>query len=210
MEPHPYVALGAPYGENLNPWYLREGVIKQLISAEDCLKDIRPELGLAVFDAWRPISVQAFMVEHTINEQCSIRGVNRKDQGQISQFKKIEEDVSKFWAPASLDKSYPSPHSTGAAIDLTLSDSLGKPLDLGGKIDEIGPISEPNYYLDISNLETNCKESLWHRRRVLLSDVMTRNGFVQHPNEWWHFSFGDQLWAWKFNLPEAIYGTCSP
>ena len=26
---------------------------------------------------------------------------------------------------------------------------------------------------------------------------MTKFGFAQHPNEWWHFSYGDQLWAWK-------------
>jgi D-alanyl-D-alanine dipeptidase len=25
---------------------------------------------------------------------------------------------------------------------------------------------------------------------------MTAAGFRRHPQEWWHFSLGDQLWAW--------------
>ena len=24
-------------------------------------------------------------------------------------------------------------------------------------------------------------------------------GFQRHPNEWWHFSLGDQMWAWLSN-----------
>jgi D-alanyl-D-alanine dipeptidase len=31
-------------------------------------------------------------------------------------------------------------------------------------------------------------------------------GFAQHPNEWWHFSHGDQLWAWRLGHPSAHYG----
>ncbi|MEO1402022.1 MAG: D-alanyl-D-alanine dipeptidase, partial [Cyanobacteria bacterium J06635_1] len=36
-----------------------------------------------------------------------------------------------------------------------------------------------------------------------------RAGFGQHPNEWWHFSYGDQLWAWllrKSHPQAARYG----
>ncbi|MFZ9739796.1 MAG: M15 family metallopeptidase, partial [Prochlorotrichaceae cyanobacterium] len=29
-----------------------------------------------------------------------------------------------------------------------------------------------------------------------LRQVMTTAGFANHPKEWWHFSYGDQLWAW--------------
>ena len=47
---------------------------------------------------------------------------------------------------------------------------------------------------------------LWHGRRQLLRDAMGAAGFAQHPNEWWHFSQGDQLWAWRSNQAEAIYG----
>ena len=36
---------------------------------------------------------------------------------------------------------------------------------------------------------------------------MKQAGFVQHPNEWWHFSFGDQLWSWFSKQCDAIYGS---
>ncbi|WP_271255300.1 M15 family metallopeptidase [Pseudanabaena sp. Chao 1811] len=35
---------------------------------------------------------------------------------------------------------------------------------------------------------------------------MTHSGFVRHPHEWWHFSYGDQIWAWICNEKLAIYG----
>jgi D-alanyl-D-alanine dipeptidase len=35
---------------------------------------------------------------------------------------------------------------------------------------------------------------------------MASAGFVQHPNEWWHFSWGDQLWAWRSAATAARYG----
>jgi len=47
---------------------------------------------------------------------------------------------------------------------------------------------------------------IWNLRRNLLKDVMLSSGFSQHPNEWWHFSYGDQLWAWQNDYKEAIYG----
>ena len=28
---------------------------------------------------------------------------------------------------------------------------------------------------------------------------MTNAGFKRHPGEWWHFSLGDQMWAWLHN-----------
>jgi D-alanyl-D-alanine dipeptidase len=28
---------------------------------------------------------------------------------------------------------------------------------------------------------------------------MESAGFLRHPGEWWHFSLGDQLWAWLYN-----------
>ncbi|WP_413325826.1 M15 family metallopeptidase [Synechococcus sp. MIT S9503] len=36
---------------------------------------------------------------------------------------------------------------------------------------------------------------------------MTEAGFARHPNEWWHFSHGDQLWAWQRKMDEAIYAS---
>ena len=39
---------------------------------------------------------------------------------------------------------------------------------------------------------------------VACFDVMHQAGFQQHPNEW-HFSHGDQLWAWREGESSVIY-----
>ena len=198
MEPHPYMALGAPYGVSGDPFQLRLGVVQRLLDAQQRLIEHDPSLRLSIFDAWRPIAVQAFMVDHSIAELCRARGV---EVCSGDAFDQVVADVGRFWAAPSRDPATPPPHSTGAAVDLTLSGSDGMPLAMGGEIDAIGAVSEPQHYAGREEAEARC----WHQRRQLLADVMEAAGFAQHPNEWWHYSFGDQLWAWRRGAAVAIY-----
>ena len=198
MEPHPYMALGAPYGASGNPFQLRQGVVQRLLKAQQRLSDHDPSLRLSIFDAWRPIAVQAFMVEHSIADLCRERGVELMSGDA---FDRVVADVGRFWAAPSRDPATPPPHSTGAAVDLTLSSREGIPLEMGGEIDAIGAISEPEHYAEQEDPDARC----WHQRRQLLADVMDASGFAQHPNEWWHYSFGDQLWAWRKGAAVAVY-----
>ena len=198
MEPHPYMALGAPYGASGNPFQLRQGVVQRLLKAQQRLSDHDPSLRLSIFDAWRPIAVQAFMVEHSIADLCRERGVELMSGDA---FDRVVADVGRFWAAPSRDPATPPPHSTGGAVDLTLSNREGIPLEMGGEIDAIGAISEPEHYAGQEDPDARC----WHQRRQLLADVMDASGFAQHPNEWWHYSFGDQLWAWRKGAAVAVY-----
>jgi D-alanyl-D-alanine dipeptidase len=59
---------------------------------------------------------------------------------------------------------------------------------------------------DARELGLRQQAALFHQRRSLLAAVMQQAGFAQHPNEWWHFSYGDQLWAWRTGGQQAIYG----
>jgi D-alanyl-D-alanine dipeptidase len=198
MEPHPYMALGAPYGASGTPFKLRLGVVQRLLDAQQQLVEHDPSLRLSIFDAWRPIAVQAFMVDHSIAELCRERGVEVRSGDAFDQ---VVTDVGRFWAAPSRDPMTPPPHSTGAAVDLTLSSSDGTPLAMGGEIDAIGAVSEPQHYA--GREDSNARR--WHQRRQLLAEVMGAAGFAQHPNEWWHYSFGDQLWAWRRGAALAIY-----
>ena len=198
IEPHPYMALGAPYGASGNPFQLRLGVVQRLLDAQQQLVEHDPGLRLSIFDAWRPIAVQAFMVDHSIAELCRERGVEVRSGDAFDQ---VVADVGRFWAAPSRDPMTPPPHSTGAAVDLTLSSSDGTPLAMGGEIDAIGAVSEPQHYAGREDSDAQ----RWHQRRQLLADVMKASGFAQHPNEWWHYSFGDQLWAWRRGAAVAIY-----
>ena len=198
MEPHPYMKLEAPYGASGNPFQLRLGVVQRLLEAQQRLIEHDPSLRLSIFDAWRPIAVQAFMVDYNIAELCRERGVEVRSGDAFDQ---VVAHVGRFWAAPSRDPATPPPHSTGAAVDLTLSSSDGTPLAMGGEIDAIGAVSEPQHYAGREDSEAR----RWHQRRQLLAEVMGSAGFVQHPNEWWHYSFGDQLWAWRKAVAVAVY-----
>ena len=204
--PHPYMALGAPYLNGADPWVLRRSVLKRLIQAQRNLFEINPQLQLALFDAWRPISVQKFMFDYTIQETCRSKGIDIHNLSINVDITDVLEEVSRFWAKPTSNPLTPPPHSTGAAIDLTLADMAGKPLDLGGEIDFIGAESTPDFYeKDNTNIPYS-KYEIYRYRRSLLLSVMQQAGFVQHPNEWWHFSYGDQLWSWLSKKGKAIYG----
>ena len=152
IKPHSYELLGAPYGKAASPWMLRKEVIRRLLLAEDLLVKTVPNLRLAVFDAWRPIRVQKFMYDYTIKQECLSRGIDPSSKNDSSALSDVVELVSKFWASPSLDKSKPPPHSTGGAIDLTLATNDCNLVDMGGKIDLIGPASEPDYYLSLIHI----------------------------------------------------------
>lgn len=204
LEPHPYASLGAPYGERACPFRLRKGVVERLLLAQELLREHRPAWRLAIFDAWRPVAVQRFMVHHALAEACRERGLDPEGSGPA--WEALREEVGCFWAPPSDDPATPPPHSTGGAVDLTLASDSGGPLDMGGAIDAIGPISHPLHHAAAAAADPGGEAARWHGHRLLLARVMEAAGFAQHPQEWWHFSYGDQLWAWRTGQGQAIYG----
>lgn len=191
--PHPYEKLGAPYKER-SPYYLRATVLKSLVEAQNQLQLHHPHWRIQIFDAYRPVEVQQFMVEYTFAEVVNNLKLNPSELSE-TQRQEIWQQVYQFWAPPSLDPATPPPHSTGAAIDVTLVDENGKTVNMGSAIDEISLLSYPDYFANSKNPQ----EQQYHAHRLLLSNVMRSAGFLQHPNEWWHFSLGDQMWAWLTN-----------
>ncbi len=208
VDPHPYAALGAPYGA-FSPFFLRQGVLTRLQGAAAALQDRYPGWAIVVYDAYRPIPVQRFMVHHTFDGLAVERQVDGPTlrglpEDPIAQ--EIWAQVHQFWALPSADPATPPPHSTGAAIDITLCDERGEPVDMGCPIDECSPRSFPNYFATA----TLPQERAAHRHRLLLLDLLESQGFAQHPNEWWHFSWGDQLWAWQRQQATARFGAIAP
>lgn len=208
--PHPYVALGAPYGDK-SPYYLRQQVLERLIAAQQQLQHYRPGWQIQVFDAYRPIAVQQFMVDYTFAELVAAQGRAIANLTESEQ-QAIWQQVHQFWAVPNHDPTTPPPHSTGAAIDVTLVDTSGHPVDMGSPIDEISPRSYPDFFAD--RPEPDAQQA--HQHRQLLRQIMFSAGFLQHPNEWWHFCYGDQMWTWLSREtqanPSAIaqYGRVEP
>ena len=190
VTPHPYEVLGAPYGDR-SPYWLRQSVVAALQQAQRQLHKTHPDWRIQVFDAYRPIPVQQFMVDYTAQELAQQRGRVLVDLPEAAKQTLLEE-VYQFWALPSHNSKTPPPHSTGAAIDITLVDSTGQPVDMGSPIDEVSARSHPDHFQKFADPNSQ----IFHHHRSLLRHCMISAGFQQHPNEWWHFSSGDQLWAW--------------
>jgi zinc D-Ala-D-Ala dipeptidase len=188
--PHPYEKLGAPYGDR-SPFYLRQGVRDRLIGAQTLLQTHHPGWQIQIFDAYRPVAVQQYMVDYTFQQLLTTQGLSAADLSE-AQRQTVFEQVYEFWAVPNTDPKLPPPHSTGAAIDVTLVNASGNVVDMGSAIDEISPRSYPNYFATASDPEA----STYHGHRQILHDSMAAAGFKRHPREWWHFSYGDQVWAW--------------
>ena len=89
-----------------------------------------------------------------------------------------------------------SGHLTGGAVDVTLY-YCGKEIDCGGK------------YLSFTTLTPTWSQELssnQKRNRFILYNAMMQAGFINYPLEWWHFCYGDKMYAaYKFEK-NAIYG----
>ncbi len=204
--PHPYQALGAPYADK-SPFYIRQGVLERLENAQAYLQRSHPHWKIQIFDAYRPIAVQQFMVDYSFAELLQQKGLQAKSLAS-EQEQAILQEVYEFWAPPSLDPATPPPHSTGAAVDITLVDEGGRAIAMGSPIDELSSHSFPNYFQD----QDDPQAQQYQAHRELLLVIMNKAGFQRHPNEWWHFSWGDQLWAWQIqeqtqSAMSALYGS---
>ncbi len=203
QSPHPYVQRGAPYGDR-SPYYLRQGVLARLMEAQVALQAQHPGWRLCLFDAYRPIAVQRFMVEATFAERLEASGCS-PDTLTPQQEAQLWQQVYQFWALPSQDAAMPPPHSTGAAVDLTLVNESGQAVDMGSPIDEISPRSYPDHFAP-SDAAADPDRARFHQHRQILNAAMASTGFRRHPQEWWHFSYGDQLWAWLTHQAQPAEG----
>lgn len=77
-----------------------------------------------------------------------------------------------------------SPHSRGVAVDLTLIDRDGRPLDMGTAFDAFTPLSHHG--------DRRIGRDAQRNRHFLLG-LMTAAGWDFYRNEWWHYQlFGSR------------------
>ncbi|SMX27227.1 D-alanyl-D-alanine dipeptidase [Pelagimonas phthalicica] len=143
---------------------------------------------LVLLDGWRSKEVQNTLF-HTIRQQVIADHPKLKPN-------EIERLTLQFASRPSDDPLRPSPHITGGSVDVTLADPDGQFLDMGSQFDEP---SERSWTL--AQVEPHHME----RRHVLLQ-AMTTAGFTNLPSEWWHFDYGNWVWAWYSQEPKAIFG----
>ena len=77
-------------------------------------------------------------------------------------------------------------HNYGAAVDLTIADTTGRPIDMGTEFDYFGVLAYPTKEEDM--LAQGKLTSKQIANRQLLREVMTQAGFSPITTEWWHFN----------------------
>jgi zinc D-Ala-D-Ala dipeptidase len=141
---------------------LRDSALQRLIAVAEALP---PRLGLAVFDAYRPLALQAELYD-------AAYGDSRLPPGFVS------EPVA--------DPTTPPPHLTGGTVDLSLTID-GIPLALGTDFDGFTAEAETVSLEASPGPERELRRFLVHRMRA--------EGFVALHCEWWHFEYGTRRWA---------------
>lgn len=89
-----------------------------------------------------------------------------------------------------------SGHQSGAAIDVSLCNQNGIDYDMGGEVRGFKEESDFDYPVSF----------LARKNRNILKNALEKVGFINYPAEWWHYSFGDRLWAKLTGKKIAIFG----
>ncbi len=183
--PYHRVLPGAPR----HVW-LRRSVVDRLVCVNEAVRPAGLELFL--WDGYRTVecqqSIYDWMLEHAMKE----RGITDLDEARnyispyISNPSCFVRENPKTWIS----------HITGAAVDLTLRRiDNHEHLYMGGVFDDPAAVSHTEYFEHPENQDGSASAREARRNRRILFNAMIAEGFSSLPSEWWHFDWGDQLWA---------------
>ena len=161
-------------GENmygsLTTAYLLPHFAKRVVEAQRILRKRHPEYSLLIYDAARPISVQRRMRSIVEGTPLQIYVADGKRGGR---------------------------HNYGVAVDLTIVDGQGRPLDMGAGFDHFGREAWVGNDNDVTlaaykaYVERLRAEGLISAKaaanRTLLLEIMDAVGLRPYVKEWWHF-----------------------
>ena len=161
-------------GENmygsLTTAYLLPHFARKVVEAQRILRERHPEYSLLIYDAARPISVQRRMRSIVEGTPLQIYVADGKRGGR---------------------------HNFGVAVDLTIVDGNGRPLDMGAGFDHFGREAWVGNDNDVTlaaykaYVEALRKQGLISAEaaanRTLLLEIMDAVGLRPYVKEWWHF-----------------------
>ena len=140
---------------------------------------------LKIFDAYRP----AAAVRHFV-----LWGIEDLDQ-RMKPFFYPDLEKEELFSQGYIAKQ--SSHSRGSTVDLTLLDMrTGREADMGTPFDWFSEQSHPDSAAVTDEQRAN---------RMMLRDLMTRNGFEPISCEWWHFTLRDEPYPdTYFEFPVSV------
>lgn len=171
---------------------LRKTVFDKLCSAQ---KDLPNNWKFRVYEGYRSIKVQKMLFDFEYQKIAS------QHPGKERSY--IFRETTRLISPIeNLDGSVNiPPHNTGGAVDVEIIMPDGRLVDMGMVLKDWISV-DPE--LCLSHCES--LDRMAQQNCNILFDVMSAHEFVNYPNEWWHFSYGDRYWAYHKNQAHAIYG----
>ncbi|GJM28981.1 MAG: hypothetical protein DHS20C17_16160 [Cyclobacteriaceae bacterium] len=148
------------YG-TLENCYLQPMVANMLVAAQKELHRRKPGFRLLLYDCARPLSVQQILWD-TLQKPENVKHLYVADpkEGSI--------------------------HNYGSAVDLTVADPYGTPLDMGTGYDHFSELAYPSKEEELLESGALTREQIENRH--LLRVVMVHAGFTTIDTEWWHFN----------------------
>lgn len=153
--------------EDLNQAYMLPETATKLAAAQTALKKTHPEYSLIVYDAARPMSVQRKMRSVAVRDRKQYYVANPANGGGL--------------------------HNYGAAVDVSVIDQSGVPLNMGSGYDFLDPVSNTDNEAGLVTAGIITDTEL--ENRLLLRKVMTEAGFRTVTSEWWHFNLCSRKYA---------------
>jgi D-alanyl-D-alanine dipeptidase len=187
---HPRIKLMSDFDKIFTNSYegfskIRKGVYERL---QKMLDHLPKNIGIAYFEGYRPPKKQK---EYFDKRYAEIIEVVKDPEIAFAQ-------TCKEVSP--IEGNVPT-HCTGAAIDITLfiNNGVKETLIDMGKFDVIyGDNDQKDTFA--SNISDEQKTN-----RLMLYKAAAEAGLASYGYEWWHYSYGDRVWAYINGKDKAIY-----
>ncbi|HEU4719333.1 MAG TPA: M15 family metallopeptidase [Bacteroidia bacterium] len=152
---------GADMYGDFDKCFLQPDVARKLVKAQQELHRKFPYYSLIVYDAVRPLHIQQMMWD-------TLKLPPGEKQKYLS------------------NPGNGSLHNYGAAVDLSIIDDNGIPLDMGTPFDFFGELAHPEKEKELLSSGALTRNQVMNRE--ILRSVMYSAGFFGIQTEWWHFN----------------------
>ncbi len=190
------LSLGAPIVLDRPRFhYRRETLLRRRVAEDLAAAAARLPAGyvLGVVEGWRAPHIQRRMYQ----------GVWKFFQEKHPDWSetKLRRVVNRYTAPYDSPR-VPPPHSTGGAVDLILLKPDGEYHDHSTPYEQF---NAAGFAFNAPGLSDEAR-----RTRDVLAEALEPTVLTNYPSEYWHWSFGDQGWAYRGGHPAAVYGPVVP
>ena len=185
----PALVLDRPRFNYRRETLLRKSVCEKLCAANEAL--LRRGYHIRVVEGWRPPFIQRRMYRWSYNRFAE----SHPEWGEAQ----LRRMTNRFTAP--MNDRVPPPHTTGGAIDVALYRG-------DEAMDMMSPYGSRDHRGFVAGAPRLSDEA--RRNREILAEAIVPTGITNYPSEYWHWSYGDQGWAYRGGHPNALYGPITP